>query len=65
MVAGGDFNSVSQHWQPLTTNQFDNGNQIMKWASARNIDLVSTVGESAYRDGNLLDLTWSNTALVE
>ena len=62
VVVGGDFNSVSQHWQPQTTIQYGNGGQIMEWATAHDMDLVSIVGEPTHRDGNVLDLTWSNTA---
>ena len=36
----------------------------MEWATAHNMDLVRTVGEPAHRDGNVLDLTWSNTAAI-
>ena len=60
-VAGGDFNSVSQHWQPLTERQYGNGDLIMEWALENNMHLVSIVGDSTHRDGNVLDLTWSNT----
>ena len=28
------------------------------------MDLVSIVGEPTHRDGNVLDLTWSNTAAI-
>lgn len=64
VVVGGDFNSVLQHWQLQTTNQYGNGNQIMEWATAHDMDLVSIVGDPTHRDGNVLDLTWSNTAAV-
>ena len=57
VVVGGDFNSVSQHWQPQTTIQYGNGSQIMEWATAHNMDLVCIVGEPTHRDGNVLDLT--------
>ncbi|CCU74928.1 putative TE1b [Blumeria hordei DH14] len=64
VVVGGDFNSMSQHWQPLTTNQYGNGNQVIEWATAHDMDLVSIVREQTHRDENVLDLTWSNTAAI-
>ena len=64
VVVGGDFNSVSQHWQPLARNQYGNGNQIMEWAIVHDMYLVSIVGEPTHRDWNVLDLTWSNTPAI-
>ena len=43
VVVGGDFNSVLQHWQPLTTKQYGNVSQIMELATAHAMDLVSIV----------------------
>lgn len=60
-IVGGDFNSVSQHWQPQVERQYGNGDLILGWAHNNNMQLVSTIGESTHRDGNVLDLTWSNT----
>ena len=33
----------------------------MGWATAQDIHLVTTIGVPTHRDGNVLDLVWSNT----
>lgn len=61
-IVGGDFNAVSRHWQPQASRQYGNGDQIMEWATAQDLHLVTTAGVPTHRDGNVLDLVWSNTS---
>ena len=60
-IVGGDFNAVSRHWQPQAPRQYGNGDQIMEWALAQDMFLITTAGVPTHRDGNVLDLVWSNT----
>lgn len=39
-LVGGDFNSVSQHWQPMAERQYGNGAQILEWALAHNMSTL-------------------------
>ncbi|KAI0992584.1 hypothetical protein K3495_g15601, partial [Podosphaera aphanis] len=56
----GDFNAVSRHWQPQASRQYGNGDLIMDWATAQDMHLLNTIGRPTHRDGNVLDLVWSN-----
>ena len=60
-VVGGDFNEVSKHWQPQATCQYGNSDQIMEWALALDMQLVTQAGVPTHQDGNVLDLVCSNT----
>ncbi|KAI0995741.1 hypothetical protein K3495_g12439 [Podosphaera aphanis] len=61
-VVGGDFNAVSQHWQPQAQRQYGNCGQILGWATAHGLEMITTIGEPTHRDGNVLDLTWSDAS---
>lgn len=60
-IVGGDFNAVSRNWQLQAPRQYGNGDQIIEWATAQDIFLITTAGVPTHRDGNVLDLEWSNT----
>ncbi len=61
-IVGGDFNAVSRHWQPQASRQYGNGDTILEWAAAHDMYLLNPIGKPTHRDGNVLDLVWSNTA---
>ena len=59
-MVGGDFNSVSRHWQLQTLRQYGSGDQIMEWANSHDMHLATRAGVPTHRSGNVLDLVWSN-----
>lgn len=60
-IIGGDFNAVSRLWQPQASRQYGDGDKIIEWTMKNDIHLINIAGEATHRDGNVIDLVWSNT----
>ncbi|KZL82368.1 endonuclease reverse, partial [Colletotrichum incanum] len=58
----GDFNLHHWTWQPDATGSSDADN-LVEWAEAASLVLLSPIGEATHEDGNTLDLCWASSNL--
>lgn len=59
-VVAGDFNAKNIVWQPGVEGHLNGGKQIADWATAHRLHFTGEPGVPTHRDGNVLDLTFSN-----
>ncbi|KZL86309.1 endonuclease reverse, partial [Colletotrichum incanum] len=62
VLIAGDFNLHHWTWQPDATGSSDADN-LVEWAEAASLVLLSPTGEATHEDGNTLDLCWASSNL--